>query len=712
MDSRKTRRKRAGWRLSPWWRPVLALGGALLLVAAAIGLVGYGTLSDELDAVLADGWSTPPAVLKAAPLELRIGQALGPDDLARWLGQLGYTRQDKARGMGQFAVQTNAITLVELDGASRGRRLGIHFAGAPTPRISRIVEAPGRHLTVVSMTAPILSTFDHTERRKRRVVPLNAIPPHVVQAVMAAEDHRFFSHAGVDPVRMVGAALTNLFGNRTYLVGASTLTQQLVKNRMLTPAQTFERKLREQALALLLERRRSKAELLELYLNNVYLGQRDTFAIHGVAQGARTLFGKDLRNLTLGEAATMAGIIAAPATHAPAREPERARQRRNLVLQGMVELDYIAPEAALRAAREPIASPPPQTEDLEAPYFVDLVSRELATTTEPGAGPRVVETTLDVRLQQLAEVALKEGLDRIRTDERAAPDAQAALVAVDPRTGAIRALVGGDSYERTQFNRATRARRQPGSIIKPFVYLAALERARRDPSFTFSPETLIDDSPSTFVFDDRRWRPANYGDVYDGPVSARLALARSRNVAAVKVARDAGFDTVAALWAAAAHSAVPPAYPALALGVFEASPLEVATAYALLANGGISVPLRTVAPTAAVANASDAVVAPGNAALIADMLRDTFEVGTATSARDAGFTHPAAGKTGTTDELRDAWFAGFTGDLLAVAWVGVDDGGSLGLTGAEAALPIWTAFMQAALDTPAPGRSRDPGIIE
>ena len=707
MSRKRTRRRR------PVWRRVLVTLGALSVVVAAIAVVGHGMLSDELDDVLADGWSTPPWVLSAAPLDLRVGQAMAPADLAHWLGQLGYTRHDTARGMGQFAVGPASVSLVELEGPNRGRRLTVEVGHDTPPRITTIVEAPGRHLRRVTLAAPVLSTFDQAERRKRRVVPLTAMPPHVVQAVLAAEDHRFFDHAGVDPVRMVGAALTNIFGNRPYLVGASTLTQQLVKNRMLTPAQTLERKLREQALALLLERRRSKTELLELYLNDVYLGQRDTFAVHGVAQGARTLFGKDLRNLTVGEAAMMAGIIQAPASHAPASDPERARRRRNLVLQGMVELGYMAPEAAMRAAREPITMPAPQREDLEAPYFVDLVAQELAADPVDSGSARVVDTTLDVRLQRLAESVIRGGLERIRTHDDASAEAQAALVAIDPQSGAIRALVGGDSYERTQFNRAVRARRQPGSIIKPLVYLAALERARLDPDFSFSPETLVDDSPATFVYDDRSWRPANYGDIYDGLVPARLALARSRNVAAVRVAEAVGFDAVARLWAGAAGSPIPPAYPALALGAFEASPLEVASAYAVLANGGRSVRLHTVAsPPADLPSPRGSLVSPTSATAVAVMMRDTFEVGTAMSARSAGFAHVASGKTGTTDDLRDAWFAGFTPDLLTVVWVGVDDGGPLGLTGAEAALPIWTAFMREALDLRPAEATGDPGILE
>lgn len=671
-----------------------------------MGAVLHAELSRQLEDRLGIGWSTPPVQLAAAPLALRIGRALSPGQLGRWLDQLGYIQRDEARGLGEFSIRPDEVTLVELDGETRGRRLRIGFSSEdPDARILRITAPPARQLHEVRLGAPLLSTLDPTARRKRRVVPLEAIPTRVVQAVLAAEDHRFFNHAGIDPIRIAGAAVTNVVGRRPYLVGGSTLTQQLVKNALLSPAQTISRKLHEQALALLLERRLSKTEILELYLNDVYLGQRDTFAVHGVSQGARALFGKDLRNLTLGEAAMLAGIIQAPQAHAPHRHPDQAARRRNGVLHAMVERGYIGPDAALEATREPVGvGRPDGAGDVEAPYFVDTVARELAQDPEQARlATGRVDTTLDLRLQTLAEQAVEGGLRSI-ADRRAETEGngpQAALIAVDPRTGAVRALVGGSSYLRSQFDRATRARRQPGSIVKPFVYLAALERSRRDPSFNFGPDTLVDDSPTTFSFGNQQWRPENYGAVYDGPVPARLALARSRNVAAVKVGEAAGFETIATLWAAASGSPVPPAYPALALGVFEATPWQVATAYATLANGGRQVTLHTVARDAGDAPAP-ALVAAESARSVGRMLEDTLDLGTAVSARRAGFQHRAAGKTGSTDDLRDAWFAGFTEELLTVVWVGLDDGSPLGLTGADAALPIWTTFMQGALDDEPP----------
>ena len=680
------------------------------MVACAAGLA-HRTLSRQLDARLAAGLTPPAARVFGAPLALVPGLGLDRAGLAERLGELGYTRRDQARRAGEYALGPDALTLIPREGPQAGRVARVRFAAAARGdggHVAAVEVPPGRRTERLVLDAPHLSTLHGGDRRRRRTVPLAEMPDDVVRAVLAAEDHRFFDHPGIDAVRIAGAAVTNLTGNRPYLVGASTLTQQLIKNTLLSPEQTLRRKLREQALALLLERRLTKPRILELYLNEVYLGHRGSFAIHGVAQGARALFGKDLRNLTLGEAATLAGLIRAPQTHLPHRHPERALTRRNGVLQAMVDLGLVTPDRAMVAAREPLTAVTDPA-DREAPYLVDFVRARIADKLDDwrGGGRALrIETTVDLHLQRLAEAAVREGLDRVADRRGASPGnpPQAALVAVDPRSGAIRAMVGGRSYPESQFNRAEHARRQPGSVVKPFVYLAALERAAREPGVRFTPASVIDDRPTTFRFGGRPWRPTNYGGVYDGPVTARAALARSRNVAAVKVGELAGFGAVARLWAAAAGGATPPAYPSIVLGAFESTPLEVAAAYTVLANRGARAPLHAVSLVTAgdeVVHRADArpqPVARADAAfLVTSMLRSTLDTGTAAAARRNGFAHDAAGKTGTSNDLRDAWFAGFTPNLLAVVWVGMDDDTPLGLTGSEAALPIWTEFMRGAL---------------
>ena len=682
----------------------------MALLGASAALLAHRTLSRQLDERLAEGLTPAPAMVFGAPLELLPGLGIDRTGLAARLAELGYARRDHARRAGEYAVEPDALTLIPREGPQEGRIARIRFApaGGADRYVTAIEMPPGRRAERLVLDAPHLSTLHGRDRRRRRTVPLAEMPDDVVRAVLAAEDHRFFTHPGIDAVRIAGAAVTNLTGNRSYLVGASTLTQQLIKNTLLSPEQTVRRKLREQALALLLERRLPKPRILELYLNEVYLGHRGSFAIHGVAQGARALFGKDLRNLTLGEAATLAGLIRAPQTHAPHRYPERATDRRNGVLQAMVDLGLVTPDRAMTAAREPLTTVT-DTADREAPYLVDFVRARVESRLDGwrGGGRALrIETTVDLHLQRLAEAAVREGLDRI-ADRRGAPPEtppQAALVAVDPRSGAIRAMVGGRSYQESQFNRAEHARRQPGSVVKPFVYLAALERAAREPGMRFTPASVIDDRPTTFRFGGRPWRPVNYGGVYDGPVTARAALARSRNVAAVKVGELAGFGAVARLWAAASGGPTPPAYPSIVLGSFESTPLEVAAAYTVLANRGVRAPLHAVSRITAgeevIPRAGDRpqpVARADSAFLVTSMLRSTLDTGTAAAARRNGFAHDAAGKTGTSNDLRDAWFAGFTPTLLTVVWVGMDDDSPLRLTGAEAALPIWTAFMRRAL---------------
>ena len=686
---------------------------ALLLLGAAAATLAYRTLSQQLDARLAAGLTPPAAMVFGAPLELLPGLGLDRAGLADRLDELGYARRDQARRAGEYAVEPDAVTLIPREGPQAGRTARVRFAPAGDGRgaaghVAAIEVPPGRRAERLALDAPHLSTLHGRDRRRRRAVPLAEMPDDVVRAVLAAEDHRFFGHPGIDAVRIAGAVVTNLTGNRSYLVGASTLTQQLIKNTLLSPEQTLSRKLREQALALLLERRLPKPRILELYLNEVYLGHRGSFAIHGVAQGARALFGKDLRNLTLGEAATLAGVIRAPQTHSPHRHPERALERRNGVLQAMVDLGLVTPDRAMVAARESLSAVT-DAADREAPYLVDFVrARTEGRLDDWRAGDRAlrIETTVDLHLQRLAEAAVQEGLDGIADRHGGSPEAppQAALVAVDPRSGAIRAMVGGRSYQESQFNRAERARRQPGSVVKPFVYLAALERAAREPGLQFTPASVIDDRPTTFRFGGRPWRPTNYGGVYDGPVTARAALARSRNVAAVKVGELAGFGAIASLWAAASGGPTPPAYPSIVLGSFESTPLEVAAAYTVLANRGVRAPLHAVSRITTggqvVHRADDRphpVAGADSAFLVTSMLRSTLDTGTAAAARRNGFLHDAAGKTGTSNDLRDAWFAGFTPTLLTVVWVGMDDASPLGLTGAEAALPIWTEFMRRAL---------------
>src|SRR4029453_124747 len=386
-------------------------------------------------------------------------------------------------------------------------------------------------------------------REKRRDVPLSVIPQRVVQAVLAIEDRRFYEHPGIDPIGTAGAAFGNLFGSKKYLRGGSTITQQLVKNTFLTPEQTYKRKFSEGFMSLALERRLSKEQILTLYLNDVSLGQRGSFAIHGVPEAARLFFSKDVANVSLSEAATIAGVIQSPSRLSPFNNPERAKERRNVVLHAMADSGFISEDAAERASKEPLQMAA-RALDAEAPYFVDYIGAELQEKYPKETGAIDVYTTLDLHMQRIAQDVVRDGLthvdDLLRKRKR--QPAQAALIAVDPRNGEVLALVGGRSYNQSQYNRAIAAKRQPGSSFKPFVYLSAFEHAMAEGRTDLTPATVVIDEPTSWEFNQQTWTPGNYDGEFEGPVTLRRALALSRNIPTIKVAETTGYDQVAALW--------------------------------------------------------------------------------------------------------------------------------------------------------------------
>jgi penicillin-binding protein 1B len=693
----------------------VGLAGPLGLVLGVMAYY-YVQLSRTIDARLhGERTRTFPRVF-ARPFELAPGQSLTDRQLIDRLNDLGYAQVPKVTEPGEFAVGQNAVALMIRGGKTEGDIVRIVFGPAAakpnspaTSTVKRIEQPGGKPLASVMLEAPLLTALIPEAREKRRNVPLAQIPPRVRQAVLAIEDRRFYDHPGVDPIRSFGAIVTNLRGDKKYLVGGSTLTQQMVKNLMLTPEKSMRRKLTEQFMSLIVEQRLTKDEILELYLNEVYLGQRGSFAVHGMAEGARLFFGKDVVNLTLAEAATLAGIIQSPQTYSPFRSLERCTERRNVVLRAMRDSGYVSPEDAERASHEPL-TPVARALESEAPYFVDFVEQDLAARSiDIRRSAADVYTTLDLHLQRIAQDTLRVGLTKVdevlaRRRRKTGP-AQAALIAIDPRTGEILAMVGGRSYNQSQYNRVVSARRQPGSVFKPFVYLAAFEQARTDGRADLTPATVVTDEPTTFFYEDKDYAPGNYDDEYDGPITLRRALAKSRNVAAVKVAEATGYDHVAELWRRLDIGTPPLPYPSIALGVFEATPLEIATAYTIFPNQGDVQPLRAV--TRLLVDGRTLAPAPLGKArhvaerettfLVTNMMRSVVNEGTGASARANGFLLDAAGKSGTTNELRDAWFVGFTPELLTVVWVGLDDNRPLGMSGTQAALPIWTSFMVRAL---------------
>jgi penicillin-binding protein 1B len=700
----RPRRTRRGWKFYAF----VAIAVPLLLASAVMGYY-YGVFSRMIDARIHGELQRADPRVFARAFELKHGQFVTPRQLIDRLNDLGYAHRARTDAPGEFTVGRDAIVLIPRDGDRKNQVVRVVFGPARTKGgdptgILRIELPPSKqHADRVTLDAPLITALITSGREKRRDVPLQQIPQQMVKAVLAIEDRRFYDHPGVDPIGIAGAIARNVFGDKPYLASGSTITQQLVKNTFLTPEKTIRRKMTEWFMSVALERRLSKDEILQLYLNDVPLGQRGSFAIHGVAEAARLFFAKDIANVSLSEAATIAGVIQSPSRLSPFHNPERAKERRNVVLGAMAAAGFISADAAGRASREPLQIVARALE-AEAPYFVDFVSQELENRHK-AVGSVDVYTTLDVHLQRIAQDAMREGLTRLdKILERRRRKPQAALIAVDPRTGEVLAFVGGRSYNQSQFNRVLNARRQPGSVFKPFVYLAAFERALAEGRTDLTAASIVTDEPTEFTFNEQIWNPNNYDGEYDGPITLRRALALSRNIATIKIAEAAGYEEVASLWRRVGAATPPRPYPSIALGVFEATPYEIATAYTVFANGGTIKPLRTIARLVSGGRelpletaAPRTIAQPETTFLVTNMMRSVINEGTGAGARARGFALDAAGKSGTTNDLRDAWFVGFTPELLTVVWVGLDDNRPLGLSGTQAALPIWTSFMSRAL---------------
>lgn len=579
----------------------------------------------------------------------------------------------------------------------------------------------------IQLEPELISAIFQGNWHQRRLVRLSQIPPAFIDAILAAEDHRFYEHHGIDIVRIMKAAWVDLRSGHLRQ-GGSTLTQQLMKNFFLTNKRDWRRKIKEALMAIIAERLYSKDQILENYINDIYLGQRGQEGIYGVWEASEYYFSKEPRDLTIGEMATIAGMIRSPNGLNPLRHPKAATKRRNEVLGLMLQDGYISKAAYDHAVTEPLRAREVYTESNDAPYFVEYVKHELAERYPPEVltdeGLRIF-TTLDVHTEKLAEKAIDQNLTDLEAKHswlrrREAHDKlESALVAIEPQTGKIRAMVGGRNYQQSQFNRVTQSRRQPGSAFKPVTYLAALQETLSGGPEKFLPTSYIDDAPFTWNYGNMSWTPRNYEDRYFGPVTLEFALEESLNSATSRLAYAVGLDKIRAMAAKLGFGDLPP-YPSIILGGIGVSPMELACAYAIMANGGLEVPPYAV--TAVVDQngrvieghelKAKQVLSPQLAYMMDFMLEQVINHGTGEGARQMGFTRPAAGKTGTTNDSKDAWFAGFTPNMLAVVWTGFDKKEPLGLTGAQASLPTWTAFMKAATASrPALNFPVPPGLV-
>jgi penicillin-binding protein 1B len=569
----------------------------------------------------------------------------------------------------------------------------------------------GEDIFSVQLEPEMITGLYDTAWEERREVSLAEVPPRLIQAILVTEDQRFYQHHGVDPVGILRALWVDLI-HRRIVQGGSTLTQQLIKNFFLTEDRTWRRKITEAAMALIAEHLYSKNQILENYLNEIYLGQRGLQGIFGIWEASQLYFARKPSELSLAECALLAGMIRAPNTYSPFRNPQLARYRRDVVLGLLLQAGTITQSEYDAAVAEPLRIVPVRSVRNSAPYFVDFLRKELAEAyphevlTSEGLG---IFTTLDVQMEQQAVRAVREGLTqleksypRLKSDDPTQA-VEACLIAVQPQTGEIKAMVGGRDYALTQLNRVVQSKRQPGSVFKPFVYLAAFEESKTWPH-PITPETKLLDEPFEWDYDSQVWTPSNYRDHYLGEVTVRRALELSLNSATARLAHEIGLQPILDLARSMGITTDLPPYPSVILGGVEVSPLEIAQAYAVIANQGLRANLRSAKkvldrqgepiernPLQVVRVAS-----PQSTYLVTHLLEGVIQRGTGSAARSLGFTRPAAGKTGTTNEDNDAWFAGFTPDLLTVVWVGFDQTRKLGLTGAAAALPIWTRFMKEA----------------
>jgi penicillin-binding protein 1B len=709
---------------SPLLRIALLALLAILIVGCSVFAYFYYHYQHVVDDRIRSGpFFASVSQIYAAPREVRDGQKLSAAAIAADLRQAGYSSNSK---LGTYQLNGDNIFIKpgpesyhNTDGATINTTGGV---------VQSITAENGVTLSAYELEPQLITALsEDNNRTKRRLVSYNEIPPRMVQAVTAIEDRDFFNHGGINYMRIAKCAFSDLVTHHR-TCGGSTLTQQLAKNLFLSPEKRIKRKMIEILITFQLEARFTKKQIFEMYANEINLGQRGSYAINGFGEAAQTFFGKPLQQLDLAECALLAGTIQSPTRLNPYRHPERAMARRNVVLDSMVETGAITASEAERAKAEPLRLAPPNIDASEAPYFVDLVHDQLVKRIgdqDLAHQSLRIYTSLDPELQRAASEAVEIGMKNVdelvlkqhKTPKGEQPGPitypQVSLVAINPHTGQILALVGGRNYGVSQLNHAV-SDRPTGSIFKPFVYAAAYNSSLNGLSLSngdggggvFTALTQLNDEETTFTYDNGRqtYTPKNLISGYKGDVTAAYALAHSLNAATVQLAQMVGFDNVAAL-ARSAGITNARGTPSVAIGTYNATPIEMAGAYTVFANSGVHLNPWMLA---SVRNANGDVVSdfspeakqvmdPRAAYLTQSLLEGVMNYGTAAAVRGHGFTAPAAGKTGTS---HDAWFAGYTSNLICIVWVGNDDYTDIKMEGAHAAEPIWTEFMKRAILLP------------
>lgn len=710
------------WIFNGW-----TISAALLLVLAAFLTLTYYwfEFSDRVDRRLLSGEVfTPSAGIYSAPKTLKTGEAITLAGLIDYLKSAGYieknNRADVSRSRysvenGELAVEPGITGII--DGRKVFPAISVKFS-KDGKSVARIADTDaGNDVGEVKLEPKMLSTIAAEGDGRRKTVTFNDLPPHLIKAITVTEDRSFFEHYGVN-VRGIARALWRRYeGEDNSPIanqGGSSITQQLVKNLLLTNEPTLERKVTEAYMSVILETRLTKQEIFTLYVNQVYLGQQSGVSIYGVGEASNVYFGKDVSQITLPEAAFLAGILRSPNRYNPFKNPEKVAERRNQVLDSMFEAGELSSQQLSEARSVPLElKQAASKKDLQGmPYFSQFAIEELPKiVSDPEAMQHLrIYTSIDPDLQRIAYETVSKRLEQLDKyfPKKPKGSLNAALVAIRPKTGEIVAMVGGRDYQQNQFNRATDAMRQPGSVFKPFVYAAAINSAYDSASRVFTAASVLKDEKKTFTFDQNSYSPGNFGDYFSNEdITLRDALVKSKNVITVDLAMQLNVGKVMNLAHRAGLPKVEKAYPSMALGTAEATPLQVATAYTMFANLGDRVapmPITQVtqgdgktvsSPTPDKKN----VIRPDVAYIMDDIMKDVINRGTAAQVQGWGFRNSQgktayAGKTGTS---RDGWFAGFTPEIVCVVYVGFDDGDDLGMKGSDSAMPIWADFMKDAL---------------
>ncbi len=693
--------------LHPVGKFFLASAVALFIVGLGVFTYFYVHYAKLIDEKLAAGPFAKTSKIFAAPSVVSVGETTTLEDLAAQLARSGYTTS-RTNTLGWYNLREDAIEIFP-GSESYFDKEEPGVIQIQNGRIAQIISLrDNTERTRYSLEPELITNLFDKHRQKRRLVKFEDLPKHLVDAVTSVEDKRFFEHAGFDPLRILKSAYMDIStGRKAY--GASTLTMQLARGLWLTLEKSYTRKAAETLITIHLEQKLTKEQIFEYYANYVPLGRRGSFEIHGFGEAAQAFFGKDVRQLTLEESATLAGVIQLPSYRNPIRWPERAQARRNVVLALMRDNGKISDGQLAQAKVVPLVTSRGATETNDAPYFVDLVNdtlQEKFGDRDFQEGAYRLYTTLDLDLQRDAAEAVRIGMaevdkaiERMYKGKPKVPEAQVAMVVLDAQTAEVKALIGGRNYGMSQLNRSL-AKRQPGSIFKPFVYAAALNTGLYDAPEVFTTVSILEDEPTTFTFNGTSYEPGNFKDHFYGPVTMRQALARSLNIPAVKLAESVGYSRVRDL-AKKAGLTEQRATPSIALGAYEATPIDMAGAYTIFPNNGVYTKpswLQTIRDSEshtiyAAKPETRNVLDPRVNYLMVNLLEEVMRSGTGAGARSRGFWQVAGGKTGSS---RDGWFAGFTSKLICVVWVGFDDNTDIKLEGARSALPIWAEFMKRA----------------